>query len=712
MGLSIRGKLNSAGLLTDIQARDVRTWADGSTDVVLLSWPVGDGPFGYDATTQLAIVFDPTIQSDNKRDYRILYLSATTLSVASGVSQGSSFIPFETAITITLTTDGTINGNDSFQGPGTVSTNNANSTITGTSTDFFTSYVPRLGTGTITSTNAIVNGTGTKFLSEILPGDLIGDSTTHGYYQVIAINSDTQLIISTSGIGFSSSVFNVIENPTIKIGSNTAVQVKTITGTTVLNIVANSSATVSGQNYRVGIPVAVSIQPATNRMLMYIWYGNGTSGVGYYVSTQRTLSYGITGYNTVTRKIGSWQLSAGLFRTTFDGLTQIRRGEEVWGFNLIYLSTTVVLVNPGECPDKNYTATFAMDIQASVTIATNGVINGNDSFQGPGTISSTNLSLTITGSSTTFLTSFGLRALTGTISSSAAVVTGTNTKFLTEVAIGDLIGNTTKGYFQIITIASDTGLTLVSTPGSAFSSATVNAIENPTINTPSGLITQVATITNDTNLTIASGNPGTGSGGIYRIGVPASTTTMPATNMHFIYTWAGVGINLVGANCFVSTQRTTPFGITGYNNYLRRIGNILLDTGNIVAFDQFGNSSERTYQYEMTAGASYLRALLGGTATAWTPIVFSGAVPPTAYAIQMSVGVLGSVGKIAYVRKRNTGDVTVARTSKVICNDATNGTSTMILSACDAAQCIDYAVSNSAAQLYVDIVGYKETLNR
>ena len=42
-------------LLSDISWRQPQVWGDGSTDVVLLSAPVGSGPFGYDAVNQVAL---------------------------------------------------------------------------------------------------------------------------------------------------------------------------------------------------------------------------------------------------------------------------------------------------------------------------------------------------------------------------------------------------------------------------------------------------------------------------------------------------------------------------------------------------------------------------------------------------------------------------------------------------------------------------------
>jgi hypothetical protein len=60
-------------------------------------------------------------------------------------------------------------------------------------------------------------------------------------------------------------------------------------------------------------------------------------------------------------------------------------------------------------------------------------------------------------------------ALTGTITSSGATVTGAGTLFAEQVDIGDLIGTNSLGFFEVVSIASDTSLTLLSAPGTAFS---------------------------------------------------------------------------------------------------------------------------------------------------------------------------------------------------------------------------------------------------
>lgn len=54
--MSLYGKLNTDGTLSDIQTVSApRTWADGSTDVLLKAPPPGFGKVNYDAVNQVAI---------------------------------------------------------------------------------------------------------------------------------------------------------------------------------------------------------------------------------------------------------------------------------------------------------------------------------------------------------------------------------------------------------------------------------------------------------------------------------------------------------------------------------------------------------------------------------------------------------------------------------------------------------------------------------
>jgi hypothetical protein len=382
------------------------------------------------------------------------------------------------------------------------------------------------------------------------------------------------------------------------------------------------------------------------------------------------------------------------------------------GLGLSYSTATTILVNAGTCTDSTNVATITLaspvTIPAPITITLNGVAGGNDSFQGPGTaVAATG---TVTGTGTTFTTSFGTKVGTGTISSSAAVVTGVNTFFTSQVTIGDLIGNTTSGYFQVIAIASDASLTIVSTPATPFvASSTFNVIENPTIQVGAGISIQVKTIASNTVLTTTAATY-TVASNTYRIGVPASSTTQPhgssGANMQWLYVFVSTSLSVYGTAYFVSTQRTTPFGLVNYNTYFRRIGSVLINAGAIDAFSQWGNYNDRYYQWELAGGVATteLRVLASGSATAsWTAIPCNSAASAFAQNIYF---IYISTGTTIYVRRRGTGATTLTRNNRT---NTSTGFQNPMQCPCDGAQCIDY-VLNAADATTIDVTGFMEEL--
>lgn len=387
----------------------------------------------------------------------------------------------------------------------------------------------------------------------------------------------------------------------------------------------------------------------------------------------------------------------------------------VYGFHLAYVTTTTVTVDSGVCRDKADAATIALSSQVTVTLpasysdSANAAIQGCDSFQGPGTITTTNASTSVAGTSTTFTTSFGTRAMSGTCSSSATTVTGTGTKFLSEIAIGDLIGNSTKGFALVTAIASDTSLTLNGAPpNAAFASSSVNCIENPTISSSTTTNAQrVMAISSDTALTTAIGQSA-GTNVNYKIGIPATTSASTAgVGQNACFVWVGTGSG--GTGCYLSTQRTTPYGVTNYNTAIRRIGSLFTVSGTMLYFEQYGIGVERRYQYEVSSAANLSRVLSAGTATAWTGVACSSVVPPTAVAITFSVDLTSSVGNIAYLRRRNSGDTALSRNMWSICV-ASGGAALQVTCACDGAQAIDYVNGTGALNTYIDVSSYLEML--
>lgn len=378
----------------------------------------------------------------------------------------------------------------------------------------------------------------------------------------------------------------------------------------------------------------------------------------------------------------------------------------IYRFPLTYSSTTNVLVGPtigtNICADSTNTTTLTMATQGTVSINNNGSIYQMDAFSGPGTCSVTSGLKAVTGVSTSWITSsvFGLRTGAGTITTSGTSVTGSGTAFLSQVAIGDLIGvGGSAGYVQVTAIASDT--TLTTNLSLSLSGSSYNIIENPVItigtNTPSQ-ITQIAT---DTTLTLSSNASATQSGVTYKVGTAPNLATIPGTNLSWLNLWVGNGGS--GTGCYASTQRTTPFGISGYNTYFRRVGSILINAGAITFFSQSGTYNDKWYQWE-TAATNLLAA---GSATSWTPIVCSAWSSPFAQTLRVSCVQVGGVSSLNYLRKRNSGATTTTRNLYAAYANNT-GSDTEVI--CDGAQCIDYVCGAGGSEINLLVFGYQEQL--
>jgi hypothetical protein len=380
----------------------------------------------------------------------------------------------------------------------------------------------------------------------------------------------------------------------------------------------------------------------------------------------------------------------------------------IYDLRLAYGSTTTITVGPpngaaGNCSDSTGATDLSISSQQTITISTAGAINGNDSFTGPGTVTASSSSATVTGTSTTFFTSFGTRSIGGTVSSSGTTVTGTSTTFLSSVAVADLIGNSTNGYYVVTAIASDTSLTLGITPGTAFSGASVSVIENPSIEYGSNS-TEVTSITSNTVLTVV--NSVTVTGSAYSIGTPAYFTNYPYAYNTFMYVWVGNGTS--GTGVYVSTQRTTPFGISGYATYIRRIGTILLTNASVVPFDQTGLSNERYVQYEVDWNTNYLLVLNGGASTSWSGICFAALAPPTASMVY-ATSYLQTDATVSY-RKRAAGQTVVHRPMFIQGINASTAVCTYLACPCDGAQYIEYGFNASGGLAYVYAFGYGESV--
>ncbi len=414
----------------------------------------------------------------------------------------------------------------------------------------------------------------------------------------------------------------------------------------------------------------------------------------------------------------AWKSSSGDVTIDKNGVTTIGAGKVtqamlaasvglmpgyVYRLNLTWSSASVVIVKPGSCVDSTAGALLTLSSAVTIDYSSEDVAAGLVRKTLTGTLASTSGSATFTGSGTSFLTEFGTRALSGTISSSGTAVTGSGTKFLSEIAVNDLIGSSVKGYFRVTAIASDTALTLSTTPGSAFSATSASCIENPTINAGSNPRLCVDTITSDTSLTTTTSATTTASGITAYAGAVGST----ASRFYYLHVCSGAS----GTTAIISTQRTTPWLPTGYTSYFRRIGSVVTDTsGNILAFSQKGTGAQKEYQWQFAFTANNSRIVSSGTATSWTAAVGSAVAPPSAVALGCGIIINANAGATTTcnLRPRNTGTSDVSRPFTARCQAGGTNSATIMVD-CDGAGAIDYITSNPG-NVNVDVYGFIEQL--
>lgn len=371
----------------------------------------------------------------------------------------------------------------------------------------------------------------------------------------------------------------------------------------------------------------------------------------------------------------------------------------IYNLGITWNSSIQLTVNSGNAIDS--TNSVNMSLSSPGTIATGTVgLGGMDIITLSGTVATSTANSTVTGTSTTFFTAFGTRALTGTCSvdaSGTTVYSGTTqSKFLSQIAVNDSIGNSTVGYRRVTAVNTDgsnsgkTGIVVASSfSGSAITNASFNVIEQPVVQVNAQTVQQVNTITSNTVLTLAANNSATvASGGAITAG---NVNSVASNTYYYIYLVVSSGTTGV----ILSTQRTLP--LTSFTCF-RRIGIYIINTSSIVCMGQSGNSNER--EYEIYQNFTVQEVLSSMTTSAWTFFTASGYVPPTAVTIW-------------FVASDATGSVSIEPANYVATHTTLSpkfggaGNNAVGYIKCDGAQNCQY-FANVSGSLYVG--GFKEYL--
>jgi hypothetical protein len=368
------------------------------------------------------------------------------------------------------------------------------------------------------------------------------------------------------------------------------------------------------------------------------------------------------------------------------------------GLGLSYTSATAIAVGKGSAKSSNDAETIALTAETPVAITSTGA-GGLNTLTSSLKMSTTNSSTTATATGSVYGDLNG-RALTGTASSSSTAVTGTGTKFLTEVSVGDMIRFGSVGTARVTAIASDTALTIsAAPPGGAASSSTMTCYENVCLQIAAQTANSISTI-NDagTGIVLTSNASATASDQAIVWGVE--------TISRWYAVWVGQGGS--GVTAFLSTQRTTPFAITGYTRAYRRVGWVRNNSsGDILEFSH--QVATRYYIWECALGGDATTILSGGVATSWTEIVCSSAAPPTATSLMVNINGDGNAASGFYLRRRNTGSATTSR-NNFLTNDSADRNYVHSTIICDGAQCIDYRNSSASNPISIQAIGFTDDL--
>lgn len=451
---------------------------------------------------------------------------------------------------------------------------------------------------------------------------------------------------------------------------------------------------------------------------------NWEVGLGTYTSAGTTLARTTVIASSNSGSAVNWAAGTKYVFTTAPAAWMRKNGPGgMSGMRVAYGSATTITIAAGECRDSTDTYDLSLAALVTVSIATAGAALGLDETTLTATATTTGASASVTMSasiwSETAMTATA-RAATGTIAGGGTTITGTGTAFLSELAPGDVIKSSAKGAARVTAIASDTSLTVAAAfPGGNPAGNSFAVYENLTIQPNTSVAADkfaVNTITDD-GLTVvmsAAISSGAGSGRTVKIGVEIAS--------RWYFPWVAYGTS--GATGILSTQRTRPYGVSGYTTAWRRVPVEVLNdgSGDIRQFTSPDDGPKRwTFWRDIYASAPANRALEIGVATSYTAISTAFGAPPTAQRWELMlylVGVYGSAAGTIYLNMRETG-TTITNglpPSTGVYQNATSATQGTCGGCCvvagNAAGVIDYKLILPGGTLtagggYVDIAGWE-----
>jgi hypothetical protein len=299
-----------------------------------------------------------------------------------------------------------------------------------------------------------------------------------------------------------------------------------------------------------------------------------------------------------------------------------RRSPYATGLRIRYTSATAIAVETGKATSHDETRLLRLTTEAAVSIATINAINGIDEKTATAT-ATTHGTATFEPSASLYVEtplSSTVRSLTGTATTVATAVTGVGTKFLSELVVGDVIRSATKGASRVTAIASDTACTLVAAlPGGDVAGEAFTCYENLIVRIAAEAPQRVNTIShNGLSVVVGSAWASNAAGVAIKLGGEIASA--------WYFVWLVNGTSGTGA--ILSSQRTRPYGVTGYSMARRLIGAIYNENGgDILKFSSVVNGRRLRVFWALLDGSD-TRILNAGTQTAYTFVTWDAAAPP------------------------------------------------------------------------------------
>lgn len=379
-----------------------------------------------------------------------------------------------------------------------------------------------------------------------------------------------------------------------------------------------------------------------------------------------------------------------------------------------YASASTITVSTGKCRDSADAADMTLSSVLTLDKSVSGAINGTDE-KDSGTTATTHGTATFEPAAS-IVGALGTRAATQTsFSSSTVTVTGVGTKFLTEVSVRDLVGNSSKGYSRVTAIASDTVLTIVAAlPGgdAGGGSTGLVVIENATIwpGATAGDRSSINTLSADgLSVVLPAVTTSNAAGVSLKVGGIPNTLIAQWLNVWLVSGGSGTG-------GILSTQRTTPYGISGYTTSKRRIGSVLVNNNAVGNFDaayqrEVSSFIVETIYEDPVSSPSATILSAGASNGSWVAVVGSTVLPPFARQALLCVRHKGgTISSPSLIRERNAGLSTLSRPNLIYNSVASQSNTYIAWFNCDGAQCFDYTDIGGGSSMDLSVCGYRETL--